>query len=82
MKRSFALAAAFVFFVLALLLSSPLASRTVRADDLKKDKCDACLQKLAADQEKCAAKYGEFSQTCADEFNQAIINCYATVCEQ
>ncbi len=82
MKRTFILAAALVCFVLALLMSSSPASRMARADDIKKDKCDACLQKLAADQEKCAAKYGEFSQTCADEFNQGIIDCYATVCEQ
>lgn len=82
MKRSATIAAALVFFTLALLLSSPSGSSTAGAKDLKKDKCDECLQKLAADQEKCAAKHGENSQTCADEFNQGIIDCFATVCEQ
>ena len=81
MKRSLAFTAALVFFVLALVLSLPFASRTVRADDLKKDKCLDCLRKVNRDYEKCVAEQGE-TPACGEEFNQNIIECYATVCEQ
>jgi hypothetical protein len=82
MKRSLVFTAAFVFFVLALVLSSPFASRTVRADDMKKDKCLTCLEKVNRDYEKCVAEQGE-TPYCGDQvFNPGIVHCYATVCEQ
>ena len=83
MKRSLVFTSALVFSVLALVLSSPFASRTVRADDVKKDRCIACLAKVQRDYEKCIAELGETSPVCGEEvFNPGIIECFATVCEQ
>lgn len=79
MKRLLVLTAMTVLFVLTLALSSPYTSRTVKAD--QPDPCNKCLEKLARDFDKCEAKYG-VSQRCYDQFNNDIINCYATVCEQ
>lgn len=82
MKRSLVFTSALVFSVLALVVSSPFASRTVRADELKKDKCLPCLAKVQRDYEKCVAEMGEVPY-CGDEvFNPGIVQCYATVCEQ
>ena len=80
MKRSFVLTATVVLFVLALVFSSPYSSGTVKAD--QPDPCLKCLRKLQHDVEKCYDQYGETSLICADVFNNGIIECYATVCEQ
>jgi hypothetical protein len=82
MKRSLAFSSALVFSVLALALSSPFASRTARADDLKKDKCVTCLRKVQRDYEKCVEQQGGETPECGEEFNRNIVECYATVCEQ
>lgn len=82
MKRSLVFTFALVFFVLSLVLTSPFASRTVKADEVKKDKCLTCLAKVQRDYEKCVAEQGE-TPACGDEvFNPGIVECYATVCEQ
>lgn len=73
---------AVVFCVLALLLSTPYAARTAQAaPPPQPDPCQKCLDKLARDFDKCEAKYG-VGQRCYDQFNNDVIHCYATVCEQ
>lgn len=79
MKRSFVLATALFLFALALVFSSPYS--VVRASD-PPDKCTKCLEKLERDFERCEAQNGGPSQECYDQFNNDIIHCYATVCEQ
>jgi hypothetical protein len=78
-KRSLTFTATLVLFVLALVFSSPYSARTVKAD--QPDPCVKCQAKVQRDFEHCEARYG-VSQFCYDQFNQGIINCYATVCEQ
>jgi hypothetical protein len=82
MKRSLVLTFALVFFVLALVVSAPFGSRTVQADDLKRDKCLDCLRKVQRDYEKCVREQGETAFCGTEVFNAGIIACYATVCEQ
>ena len=82
MKRSLVFSSALVFSVLALVMSTPFASRTVRADELKKDRCPACLEKVQRDYEKCIREQGEETPFCGDTvFNPGIVACFATVCE-
>lgn len=81
MRKSFALSLTLVFFVLALVFSTPYTSRTVKAV-APPDPCEKCLAKLEKKFEKCEAQHGGPSQECYDLFNQGIIDCYATVCEQ
>jgi membrane-bound lytic murein transglycosylase B len=82
MRRTFvSLTLAVVFCVLALLLSTPYAVRTAQAAAQQPDPCQKCLEKLARDFDKCEEKYG-VSQRCYDQFNNDVIVCYATVCEQ
>jgi hypothetical protein len=77
MRKTFvSLTLAVVFCVLALVLSTPYTATAQQPDP-----CQKCLEKLARDFDKCEAKYG-VSQRCYDQFNNDIINCYATVCEQ
>jgi hypothetical protein len=78
-KRSLVLTTTVVLFVLALVFSSPYSTRTVKADPT--DPCVKCQEKLQRDFEHCEAKYG-VGQYCYDLFNNGIIECYATVCEQ
>ncbi|HEX6625784.1 MAG TPA: hypothetical protein VF064_18855 [Pyrinomonadaceae bacterium] len=78
MRRTFAAAAAAVLFALALVLPSPHAVRTVRADP--PDPCTKCLGKVQHEYEKCQARFGPVLM-CDEEFNQGIVNCFATVCE-
>jgi hypothetical protein len=80
MRRTFALTATVVVFVLALAFSSPYAPRTVKAVP-SSDPCTKCLEKVQRDFEKCEAKHG-VGQFCYDQFNEGIVHCYATVCEQ
>ena len=83
MKRSLVFTSALVFSVLALVVSTPFASRTVRADEIKKDKCIPCLAKVQRDYEKCIEQAGAETPECGDQvFNPGIVECFATVCEQ
>ena len=77
MKRSFALTATFILFVLTLILSTPYSTQAVPPD-----KCVKCMGKVQKDYERCVAEFGETSLICADVFNNGIIECFATVCEQ
>ena len=85
MKRTFvSLTLAVVFCVLALLLSTPAVTRTASAqqDVHQPDPCVRCQRKVQQRFEKCEERYGSGALICADEFNQGIVDCYATVCEQ
>jgi hypothetical protein len=77
-KRTLLLAATMVVLMLTLAFSTPSHSGAVNAAN---DKCTTCLEKIERDFEKCEAKYG-VGQFCYDQFNNDIIHCYATVCEQ
>ena len=79
-KRSLLFTITLVLFVFALVFSSPFSARTVKAD--QPDPCVKCLEKLQRETDRCYARYGETSLICADVFNNGIIECYATVCEQ
>jgi hypothetical protein len=78
-KRPLLFTITLVLFVLALVFSSPFSAGTVKAD--QPDPCVKCQEKVQRDFEHCEAKYG-VSQFCYDQFNNGIIACYATVCEQ
>ena len=78
-KRPLLFTVTLVLFVLALVFSSPFSARTVKAD--QPDPCVKCQAKVQRDFEHCEARYG-VSQFCYDQFNNGIIACYATVCEQ
>lgn len=81
MRRTFTyFSAAFVFFVLMLSFSTPYTARTVKAEP--PDPCLKCLAKVQKDYEKCEARMGGPNIVCDEGFNQGIIACYATVCEQ
>ena len=86
MRKTFvSLTLAVVFCVLALVLSTPYGTRTVTAaqqDVHQPDPCVRCQRKVQQRFEKCEARYGSGALICADEFNQGIVDCYATVCEQ
>ena len=77
MKRTRILAATLLLCVLALVLSSSSTTRTAKAQD----PCVICLGKVQTLYEACADLYGE-NEYCANVFNDAIVFCYATVCEQ
>jgi hypothetical protein len=79
MKRSLVLTTMLALSVLTVAFTSPYPATTVKAQP--PDPCVKCLEKLEHDFEKCEAKYG-VGQFCYDEFNNGIIACYATVCEQ
>ena len=76
MKRTRILLAALALFVLALGFTSS-TTRTAKA----RDACTECLGKVQALYEACSDLYGETAY-CGDIFNDAIVYCYATVCEQ
>lgn len=83
MRKTFvSLTLAVVFCVLALLLSTPYTTRTVKAAPQQPDPCNKCVGKVQQRLDKCIAKSGAFTQECGDEYNQGIVDCYATVCEQ
>ena len=79
MKRTLILTTMLIIFVLALAFSSPYTSTPVKAQP--PDPCVKCQEKVQHDFEKCEARFG-VSQFCYDQFNNGIIACYATVCEQ
>jgi hypothetical protein len=78
-KRPLLLTATLILFVFALVFSSPYRSAVVHAE--QPDPCVKCQQKVQHEFEKCEARFG-VSQFCYDQFNQGIVDCYATVCEQ
>jgi hypothetical protein len=79
MRRPFSyFSAALISCVLALVFSSPHISRTVKAMDA----CDVCVGQVQQTLDACEAQNGGPSQFCYDQYNQGIVHCYATVCEQ
>ena len=81
-KKLVSLTLAVVFCLLALVLSTPYTARTATAAPQQPDPCVKCQRKVQQRLEKCEAKSGGPTLACYDEFNQGIIDCYATVCEQ
>jgi hypothetical protein len=82
MRRRFSyFSAALISCVLALVFSSPFISRTVKAVP-KMDACDECVGQVQKTLDDCEAQNGGPSQFCYDQYNQGIVHCYATVCEQ
>ncbi|MDQ1558132.1 MAG: hypothetical protein QOD32_1192 [Pyrinomonadaceae bacterium] len=78
MRKTFVcLTLAVIFCALALLLSTPHAAAQ------QPDPCVKCLHKVEQRLNKCIEKSGGvFTEECGNEFNQNIVDCYATVCEQ
>ncbi|HEX8458050.1 MAG TPA: hypothetical protein VF656_12190 [Pyrinomonadaceae bacterium] len=82
MRKTFVcLALAVIFCALALLVSTPYAGRTAHAAQ-QPDPCVKCQSKVQQRLDKCEAKAGGPTLACYDEYNQGIVDCYATVCEQ
>lgn len=82
MRKSFiCLTLSVIFCVLAIVLSTPYATRTAAAAQ-QPDPCVKCNMKVQQRLEKCEAQHGGPAQECYDEYNQGVVNCYATVCEQ
>ncbi len=82
MKRSLVFTFALVFFVLALVMPTPFASRTVRAAGPSMQQCEACFRKVQKDYEKCIKEQGEETPFCGETvFNPGIVGCFAMGCE-
>ncbi|HEX7316559.1 MAG TPA: hypothetical protein VF297_21840 [Pyrinomonadaceae bacterium] len=78
MKRIRIRVAILMLLVLTLgLVSSSTTTRTVKA----RDACTDCTVKVQALYDACADLYGETAY-CGDLFNDGVVFCYATVCEQ
>ncbi len=78
MKRTRILVATLMLLVLTIgLASSSTTTRTVKA----RDACSECQAKVNALYNACADLYGE-TEYCGNLFNDGIVYCYATVCEQ
>ncbi len=77
MKRTRILVAALMLSVLALAFTASSTTRTANAQD----PCVICQGKVGALYNACADLYGETAY-CGDIFNDGIVFCYATVCEQ
>ena len=78
MKRISIRLATLALLVLAFgFVSSSTNTPTVGA----RDACTDCLGKVQTLYEACVDLYGETAY-CGDIFNDAIVYCYATVCEQ
>lgn len=78
MKRIRILIATLTLLVLTIgLASSSTTTRTVKA----RDACGVCQGKVQALYDACANLYGE-TEYCGNIFNDGIVYCYATVCEQ
>lgn len=81
MRRSFLLAIALVFFMLALVSPMPPAARTVEAaPPPPTDLCTPCLIFVDRRQEACLAAGGS-PQFCGDQFNRGIVFCYRYFCQ-
>jgi hypothetical protein len=82
MRRTFAyVSAALTFCLLMLTLSLNFTTTTVKAVQ-PPDPCVKCQAKVQKRLDQCEAQHGGPAQVCYDEFNQGIVDCYATVCEQ
>ena len=78
MKRTRILVKLLLLFVMTLgLVYSSATTRTVQA----RDACTDCMVKVQALYDACANLYGETAY-CGDIFNDGVVYCYATVCEQ
>jgi hypothetical protein len=78
MKKTRILIATLLLSVLTIgLASSSTTTRTAKA----RDECSVCQGKVQTLYEACADLYGE-NAYCGDIFNDGIVFCYATVCEQ
>jgi hypothetical protein len=77
MRKSRILTITLVFFLLALIFSSTTKTLTVRAED----PCTECMRFVQAHYEACEAALGP-NQICYDQYNNDVVLCYATVCEQ
>lgn len=78
MKRTRILVATLLLSVLTIgLASSSTTTRTVKA----RDACTDCTVKVQALYDACANLYGETAY-CGDIYNDGVVYCYATVCEQ
>ena len=78
MKRTRILVATLVLLVLTVALaSSSSTTRTAKA----RDACSVCQGKVQTLYDACADLYGETAY-CGDIYNDGIVYCYATVCEQ
>jgi hypothetical protein len=78
MKRIRIFVATLMLLALTIVLaSSSTTTRTVKA----RDACGDCQAKVQALYDACANLYGETAY-CGDIFNDGIVYCYATVCEQ
>lgn len=78
MKRTRILVATLMLCALTIgLASSSTTTRTAKA----RDACSECQVKVNALYNACADLYGE-NAYCGDIYNDGIVFCYATVCEQ
>jgi len=63
---------------LAVAMASPRTSRVVKAAD----SCEDCMLGVEQRFEACQNALGPDAQICYDTFNDGVVVCYATVCEQ
>jgi hypothetical protein len=63
--------------LLTLVVSSPRATRVVKAFD----QCEDCVRQVEANYELCEATIAN-EEVCANVYNSGVVACYATVCEQ
>ena len=85
MRKTFVcLTLSVIFCLLAVVLPTPYAARTAAAAAAPQqpDPCVKCNAKVQQRLEKCEARSGGPTQQCYDEYNQGVVDCYATVCEQ
>lgn len=68
---------AVVFFLLALGFSTTSMAPTAKAED----PCVYCQMAAQARLDACERALGP-NQFCYDQYNQDIVTCYATICEQ
>lgn len=64
-------------FLFALVMTWPRASRVVKADD----PCFDCMQGVEQRYELCMSTIAN-AEVCGDMYNEGVVACYATVCEQ
>jgi hypothetical protein len=64
--------------MLSLVMGSQRTSRVVKAAD----QCEDCMTKVELAFEQCLNTLGQNAQQCYDLFNDGVVVCYATVCEQ
>jgi hypothetical protein len=76
----FYFSAALILCLLTLALSLPYTNRTVKAQS--PDPCVVCQGNVQQLFEQCETLFGGPNNYCYEIFNQGIIYCYATVCEQ